>query len=138
VADHALESIEIEGYLSIRSARVELGALNVLVGANGAGKSNFVRAFEFLGDPAQRVEQLGDLYDDPEPAERLVVDSVEAGGPELVNDGPETAPSKRLARYRPGYVKTLDGPSVIAALGLPELRSRCPHLDRWLTRLGGD
>ncbi|MFI6030943.1 AAA family ATPase [Amycolatopsis magusensis] len=44
-----LRSIEIEGFTSIRSATVELGALNVLVGANSAGKSNFVHAFELLG-----------------------------------------------------------------------------------------
>ncbi|MFC9250687.1 AAA family ATPase [Amycolatopsis thailandensis] len=44
-----LTSIEIEGFTSIRSARVELGAMNVLIGANGAGKSNFVHALELLG-----------------------------------------------------------------------------------------
>ena len=49
MAEHALESIEIEGFLSIRSASVSLGALNVLIGANGAGKSNFITAFELLG-----------------------------------------------------------------------------------------
>ncbi|MGW4111817.1 AAA family ATPase [Actinosynnema sp. NPDC004786] len=49
MADRELASIEIEGYASIRSARVDLGRLNVLIGANGAGKSNFVRVFELLG-----------------------------------------------------------------------------------------
>ena len=49
MAEPALESIEIEGFLSIRSATVSLGALNVLIGANGSGKSNLVRAFEMLG-----------------------------------------------------------------------------------------
>lgn len=49
-----LRSIEIEGFTSIRSATVDLGALNVLVGANGAGKSNFVHAFELLGRIAER------------------------------------------------------------------------------------
>jgi predicted ATPase len=44
-----LSEITIEGFTSIRSATVELGALNVLVGANGAGKSNFVKALELLG-----------------------------------------------------------------------------------------
>jgi predicted ATPase len=44
-----LDSVTIEGFTSIRSATVSLGDLNVLVGANGAGKSNFVRALEMLG-----------------------------------------------------------------------------------------
>jgi len=45
----ALKSIAIEGFTSIRSATVELDRLNILVGANGAGKSNFIRTFELLG-----------------------------------------------------------------------------------------
>jgi predicted ATPase len=57
VTEPVLKSIEIEGFLSIRSATVQLGRLNVLVGANGAGKSNFVRAFELLGRLAD--QELG-------------------------------------------------------------------------------
>jgi predicted ATPase len=53
MADRELKSIEVEGYASIRSASVRLGSLNVLVGANGAGKSNFVRVFELLGRLAE-------------------------------------------------------------------------------------
>ncbi|MER5262474.1 AAA family ATPase [Actinosynnema sp. NPDC002837] len=49
MADRELKSIEVEGYASIRSATVSLGRLNVLIGANGAGKSNFIRVFELLG-----------------------------------------------------------------------------------------
>ncbi len=41
-----LDSIEIEGYRSIAKARVELKRLNVLIGANGSGKSNFVGVFK--------------------------------------------------------------------------------------------
>lgn len=57
MTDRLLKSIEIEGYTSIRSATVELGRLNVLVGANGAGKSNFIRALEMLGRIVE--ERLG-------------------------------------------------------------------------------
>ncbi|MFC6092147.1 AAA family ATPase [Saccharothrix lopnurensis] len=49
MADRELKSIEVEGYASIRGAAVSLGRLNVLIGANGAGKSNFIRVFELLG-----------------------------------------------------------------------------------------
>lgn len=57
MTDRPLKTIEIEGYTSIRSATVELGKLNVLVGANGAGKSNFIRALEMLGRIVE--ERLG-------------------------------------------------------------------------------
>jgi predicted ATPase len=49
MARQPLEEIQIEGFTSIRSATVQLGRLNVLVGANGAGKSNFVQALGLLG-----------------------------------------------------------------------------------------
>lgn len=43
-----LDSIEIEGYRSIASAHVDLKRLNVLIGANGSGKSNFVGVFKLV------------------------------------------------------------------------------------------
>ena len=58
-----------------------------------------------------------------------------AGGAELINDAPETAPSKRLVARMPTYLKTLHGPLAIEALGLPALRGQCPRLDSWVSRL---
>ncbi|HJP78613.1 MAG TPA: AAA family ATPase [Pseudonocardiaceae bacterium] len=58
MTEPALESIEIEGFLSISSASVSLGRLNVLIGANGAGKSNFITAFELLGRLADNQLRL--------------------------------------------------------------------------------
>jgi predicted ATPase len=46
----ALDAIEVEGYKSIRSAKIALGAINVLIGANGAGKSNLLGLFGLLAD----------------------------------------------------------------------------------------
>lgn len=79
--------------------------------------------------------QLAELYGNPEIETRLDADVALAGGEELVNDHPETAPSKRLKKYHPQYIKTSDGPVAIADLGLDALRARCPHLDAWLTGL---
>ena len=54
----ALDAIEVDGYKSIRSEKVELGAVNVLIGANGAGKSNLLGVFGLLGDLVDRRLQL--------------------------------------------------------------------------------
>jgi predicted ATPase len=43
-----LDRIEIEGFKSIRQLRLDLKPLNVLIGANGAGKSNFISLFGLL------------------------------------------------------------------------------------------
>lgn len=58
MAEPTVGYIRIEGFLSIRGAAVNLGRLNVVVGANGAGKSNLVRAFEFLGRMADEELSL--------------------------------------------------------------------------------
>lgn len=52
--------------------------------------------------------------------------------PEAIDDGLQTAPSKRLLRCIPGYRKRVHGPSVAAAIGLPRLRARCPRFGAWL------
>lgn len=83
------------------------------------------------------AEQLGCLLPDPGLVARLTTDVAEAGGPELVNDHPSTAPSKRLAAYCAAYSKTSDGPLAIADLGIEPLRAQCPHLDNWLSALDG-
>jgi predicted ATPase len=44
----ALRKIKIEGFKSIESAELRLGSLNVVIGANGSGKSNFIGAFRLL------------------------------------------------------------------------------------------
>jgi predicted ATPase len=43
-----LEEIKIKGFKSIRELALPLAPLNVLIGANGAGKSNFMGVFKFL------------------------------------------------------------------------------------------
>lgn len=46
---YALDSITLKGYKSIKNLHnFPLSALNVLIGANGSGKSNFISAFNLL------------------------------------------------------------------------------------------
>jgi predicted ATPase len=53
-----LERIHIAGYKSIRDWTIELGPLNVLIGANGAGKSNFIGAFRLLNEIVENNLQV--------------------------------------------------------------------------------
>lgn len=56
---------------------------------------------------------------------------------EHIDDGPTTAPSKRIIDLLPAYrgSKTSAGPDIAVVIGLPVIRSKCPHFDAWLTRL---
>ena len=48
--DDQLSRMTIEGYKSIKKCDISFGKINVLIGSNGAGKSNFISAFSFLQD----------------------------------------------------------------------------------------
>lgn len=43
-----LRKITIDGFKSIEHAELDLGDLNVVIGANGSGKSNFIGVFRLL------------------------------------------------------------------------------------------
>jgi predicted ATPase len=45
-----LTSLRLAGWKSIRDAKIELRPLNVLIGANGAGKSNLVSFFKLMNE----------------------------------------------------------------------------------------
>jgi hypothetical protein len=80
-------------------------------------------------------QRLGELMEDPSGAAQLARDVDSASSPEMVNDGTATAPSKRIIYAYPKYVKTFDGPLIIADIGLDLVRQRCPHADRWLANV---
>jgi len=43
-----LSHIEVNGYKSISQCELDMGAINLLIGANGAGKSNFIGFFKLI------------------------------------------------------------------------------------------
>lgn len=58
----------------------------------------------------------------------------EAGGPENINQGKETHPSKRLERYGMGFRKT-GAVALLQEIGIDAIRRVCPHFNNWLTHL---
>ena len=54
-----LRKISIQGFKSIKSLELKLGPLNILIGANGAGKSNLLSFFKMLNEMmAGRLQQF--------------------------------------------------------------------------------
>ena len=54
----SLKRIQIKGFRSIKEMSLELGPLNVLIGANGAGKSNLIAFFKLMNElMAGRLQQ---------------------------------------------------------------------------------
>ena len=72
----------------------------------------------------------------PQQIERLEA-SIRGKLPELINDGEQTAPSKRILEQFPDYdgAKSVAGPRIAEEIGIESVRNQCPHFATWLKRL---
>ena len=94
----------------------------------------------------QLHEYEGLLFSDPEAFARGIYQpnlaasfrTVRAGfpTPEDIDDGPETAPSKRVLKLHPPYRKPLYGTLAALEVGINAIRRECPHFRHWTERLG--
>ena len=48
-----LDRVQIRGYKSIDRVDINLGRINVLIGGNGSGKSNFISLFSLMQEIAK-------------------------------------------------------------------------------------
>jgi hypothetical protein len=55
--------------------------------------------------------------------------------PELINRGQHTHPKARIKKYLEDYDENVDGPLLAQAIGLNQIRQKCPHFGQWLTKL---
>ncbi|MFL6290747.1 MAG: DUF4276 family protein [Thermoanaerobaculia bacterium] len=76
-----------------------------------------------------------DRHDKQIAALKAIADSYAT--PELIDDGQDSAPSKRIIAEIPDYedAKSAVGPQVAELIGLNVIRDRCPHFAAWLARL---
>ena len=69
-----IKQVKIQQFKSFRDMTIELAPLNILIGANGAGKSNFISFFELLNQLYQR--RLGEYVMQHGGADRLLHNGV--------------------------------------------------------------
>ena len=55
--------------------------------------------------------------------------------PEEIDDGVNTAPSKRLITLYANYDKVTFGVRIAERIGLDRIRQECPHFSQWLAQL---
>ena len=63
--------------------------------------------------------------------EHLIRMMDDAGGPENINGGERTSPSKRILALEPEYGKTSTGISILREAGLAAVLDRCPVFATW-------
>ena len=78
--------------------------------------------------------KVADFFGKADIAQAMQRACQEADGPENINHGKETHPSKRLEGYGIGFRKT-SAVTVLKEIGLDAIRANCPHFNAWLTRL---
>lgn len=89
------------------------------------------------------IEYLTSLYPGCEKrCEQLIQDLQKVGNPELINNGQETAPSKRIKKAIEGnkktphhYNKPKTGKYVTKNVGIDKLRLKCRHFNDWIQKL---
>jgi len=95
----------------------------------------YIQLHEFEALILADARKLDWEYFEHEAAIASLVTMVGDTCPELINDGAETAPSKRILKQIPEYDKVTAGWTVVEQIGLATLRHKCPHFNEWLTRL---
>jgi len=99
----------------------------------------YIQLHEFealvLADPRRIAPQFE--RNETDQAIRSLVELVQSSPPEAIDDGDETAPSKRIIHVIPEYegAKSSAGPQIVQAIGIAKIRRACPHFDRWVSQL---
>jgi hypothetical protein len=96
-----------------------------------------VQVYEFEALLLSNPQALASFYPDRVVGIAKLGMDVAGLEPEEVNDGPTTAPSKRIIKHVPEYEgqKATAGPIVAMHIGLEHLRKRCPHFHAWISVL---
>ena len=112
--------------------------------ANAVNDSRFIpyiQLHEFEALLFCGIEHLVKIYlKCKKPCEQLTKDLQKVGNPELIDNGPTTAPSKRIIKAIEGgnkykYNKPATGKSVTKEIGIDELCAKCQHFNEWIEQL---
>ena len=99
------------------------------------GKFNIV-VHEFEGLLFSKPEAFSLITDDSTVKEISKIKE-SYGNPELINNSPETAPSKRLSKLIRRYSKVKNGTIVAKEIGINSILENCPHFLEWIRFIQG-
>lgn len=96
----------------------------------------YVQMYEFEGLLFSDTSGLAQGINQPTLADDFEAIRLAFASPEMINDSPETAPSKRLLAMFEAYDKPLHGSLAALEIGLGSIRRECPLFNAWLERFG--
>lgn len=97
----------------------------------------YVQLHEFEAFLLVEPDRLLTMYPDNRSGINKLKTNIGKTAAELINESPETAPSKRIIKNIPAYEgqKAQVGPMIAEDIGLTKLRESCPHFNEWITKL---
>ena len=98
----------------------------------------YIQMHEFEGLLFSDVHAFLNSFEEDEIKIEDLQDAADAfESPEMINNSPETAPSKRLIDAIPDYDKIVFGNCVAMDIGLEKIREKCPLFNEWVEKLEG-
>lgn len=107
---------------------------------NNAHFIPYIQLHEFEGLLFSNIEVIDEVlrpYQDRSQLDKLRDIRGQFATPEDINDGPETAPSKRLLNLYKFYNKDVFGSRIANRIGIDNIRNECKHFNEWLVTLIG-
>jgi hypothetical protein len=95
----------------------------------------YVQIYEFEGLLFSDPRVLAESMSREDLADQIELIRADHTTPEEINDGPETAPSKRLLRLDPRYDKVRTGTVAAERMGIHTICQHCPRFRAWFERL---
>lgn len=104
----------------------------------------YIQLHEFEALVFCGIEHLPGLYPGCEKRTKILQDTLaDIGNPELINNNPNTAPSKRIIKAIEGdkkkniyhYNKPSTGKYITKQVGIEALRNKCKHFNDWIEML---
>ena len=95
----------------------------------------YLQLHEFEGLLFSSTAEIASVLIEPRKVNQLDAISAQFPSPEHINDNPDTAPSKRIARIFPSYNKPSHGLLIANRIGLDTIRKKCLHFDEWIKKL---
>lgn len=97
----------------------------------------YMQLHEFEGILFNNLEIFDLLFNADEILDREELETIfrEFENPEMINNSPDNAPSKRLKRIIKGYNKIVYGNILAEEIGLTGIRSKCPRFNDWIGRI---
>ena len=97
----------------------------------------YIQLHEFEGLLFNNISVFDEQFEQNELLDRdeliKTINSFE--NPEMINNDPSNAPSKRLDRLIKGYNKVVFGDIIAGSIGLSRIRNKCTRFNNWIEKI---